>query len=106
MGYELDRFIEAMKVIRKEIMDVEDGKIKSDESPLRHAPHTADVVTKTAWQRAYTRTKGCYPVKSLMENKYWPTVSRIDDVIGDQKKIAKKFSVNYNFSRVLTFPPS
>jgi len=85
--FEMNRFIEAMVTIRKEIEDVENGKLSAAESPLRHAPHAAHVVTKTAWERLYTREQAIYPVPSLRENKFWPTVSRIDDVYGDKNLI-------------------
>lgn len=85
--YEMDRFIEAMVTIRGEIAEVESGLLSAVNSPLRHAPHTAEVVTRTAWARLYPREQGIYPVPSLRENKFWPMVSRIDDVYGDKNLI-------------------
>jgi len=85
--YELDRFVEAMTKIRDEITDVESGNITTEDSPLRHAPHTVEVACAPSWTRAYTRDQAVFPVKSLRANKYWPTVSRIDDVFGDKNLV-------------------
>lgn len=81
---ELDRFIEAMETIYAEIQEVIDGKITVENSVLRNAPHTVDVVTTDNWDREYTRTQAAYPVASLRAAKYFPSVGRIDGASGDR----------------------
>ncbi|MFW2512692.1 aminomethyl-transferring glycine dehydrogenase [Demequina sp. SO4-13] len=81
---EIDRFIEAMLVIREEIAAVERGDIAAGDSPLRHAPHTADAVVADGWDRAYPREQAAFPVPGLRQDKYWPPVSRVDNVHGDR----------------------
>ncbi|MDN4576417.1 glycine dehydrogenase (aminomethyl-transferring) [Pandoraea cepalis] len=82
--HELDRFIEAMVAIREEIRAVEEGRADREDNPLKHAPHTADVVTADEWPHAYARSQAAYPVKALRERKYWPPVGRADNVYGDR----------------------
>jgi glycine dehydrogenase len=81
---ELDRFIEAMIVIREEIADIEEGRIAVEASPLRNAPHTASMVATDAWNQAYSRDQAAFPVVSLRASKYWPPVRRIDNARGDR----------------------
>ncbi len=81
---ELDRFCEAMLAIRAEIEDIEAGKLVVEDSPLRHAPHTAFQIASEKWDRPYTREQGAFPVASLRESKYWPPVGRIDHQYGDR----------------------
>jgi glycine cleavage system P protein (glycine dehydrogenase) len=81
---ELDRFCAAMIAIRGEIDRVEAGEWKLEESPLRHAPHTAEDVTADYWGRAYGRETAAYPLASLRRDKYWPPVGRIDQGHGDR----------------------
>jgi len=81
---ELDRFIAAMIAIRDEIRAVEEGRADREDNPLRHAPHTAAVVTANEWPHAYSREQAAYPVASLGTNKYWPPVGRADNAYGDR----------------------
>ena len=81
---ELDRFIEAMETIYDEILEVADGKVTLEDSVLRNAPHTVEVVSADEWDRSYTRTQAAYPVKSLRLNKYFTPVGRIDGAGGDR----------------------
>ncbi|MBR0345574.1 MAG: aminomethyl-transferring glycine dehydrogenase, partial [Rudaea sp.] len=81
---ELDRFIAAMIAIREEIRAVEEGRADREDNPLRHAPHTAAVVTANEWPHAYSRELAAYPVASLTANKYWPPVGRADNAHGDR----------------------
>jgi len=81
---ELDRFIAAMIAIRDEIRAVEEGRADPEDNVLRHAPHTAAVVTANEWPHAYTREQAAYPVASLAANKYWPPVGRADNAHGDR----------------------
>ncbi len=84
---ELDRFCEAMIAIRREIQDVIDGKIAAGDSPLHHAPHTAEDLLSDSWNRAYTREQAAYPLQWVRERKFWPAVSRIDNTHGDRNLI-------------------
>ncbi|GAB4446688.1 MAG: aminomethyl-transferring glycine dehydrogenase [Anaerolineae bacterium] len=80
---ELDRFCEAMIAIRQEIADVEEGRIDPHNNPLKHAPHTAAVIAGE-WERPYSREQAAFPTDWVKETKFWPYVSRIDNVYGDR----------------------
>ena len=84
---ELDRFIEAMISIRKEIADVEAGIVSAEDSVLRHAPHTLTDLVDAEWNRAYSREQAVFPMAQQRGNKYWPTVNRVDNVFGDRNFI-------------------
>ncbi|MFW0109960.1 aminomethyl-transferring glycine dehydrogenase [Rothia sp. P13129] len=86
---ELDRFIDAMSCIYDEIQHVISGKVSVEESLLRNAPHTVDVVTADTWDRAYSRSEAAYPVSSLRHQKYFPSVGRIDGAGGDRNLICQ-----------------
>ncbi|EOI6454461.1 TPA: aminomethyl-transferring glycine dehydrogenase [Yersinia enterocolitica] len=80
---ELDRFIDAMLAIRAEIEKVARGEWPLEDNPLVNAPHTqAELVGE--WQHPYSRELAVFPVAGVMENKYWPSVKRLDDVYGDR----------------------
>ena len=81
---ELDRFIEAMETIYGEILEVAEGKVAVEDSVLRNAPHTVDVVSADEWNRPYSRTQAAFPVPSLRANKYFTPVGRIDGAGGDR----------------------
>jgi glycine dehydrogenase len=84
---ELDRFIQAMIDIYKDIMEIADGKQEVERSVLRNAPHTAGVLMAEDWDRAYTREKAAFPLPWVQENKFWPSVSRINDGYGDRNLV-------------------
>jgi glycine dehydrogenase len=84
---ELDRFCEAMILIRKEIAEIESGKADRQNNVLKNAPHTADQVTQTAWDRPYSREQAVFPAQWLKQNKFWPSVARINNVLGDRQLI-------------------
>ena len=84
---ELDRFCDAMIAIHAEIVEIEGGKADPKNNLLKHAPHTADVVTADAWNRPYTRETAAYPVQGLREFKFWPAVGRVDNVYGDRNLV-------------------
>ncbi|WKK58672.1 aminomethyl-transferring glycine dehydrogenase [Sphingobacterium sp. BN32] len=84
---ELDRFCEALIAIRQEIAAVENGEVDQKENVLKHAPHTARVVTADEWDRPYSRQKAAYPVEYLRTNKFWPSVGRVNDSQGDRTLI-------------------
>jgi glycine dehydrogenase len=81
---ELDRFIEAMIAIRREIRAVEEGRMDRADNPLKHAPHTAATVCSDEWGHAYPRRLAAYPSAAQTESKYWPPVGRVDNVYGDR----------------------
>ncbi|KPF69279.1 glycine dehydrogenase [beta proteobacterium AAP99] len=84
---ELDRFIDAMISIRKEIELVETGAIDAEDNMLRNAPHTARMVTAEQWAHDYTREQAAYPVAGLKLRKYWVPVARVDNVYGDRNLV-------------------
>jgi len=84
---ELDRFCDAMIAIREEIRNIEDGTWPRDNNPLQQAPHTAEVVTASAWDRPYSREVAAFPARWVREHKFWPFVSRIDNAFGDRNLV-------------------
>jgi glycine dehydrogenase len=81
---ELDRLADALISIRKEIDDVISGKVDPKNNVLKHAPHTAAIVTADKWDRPYSRVQAAYPAPWSKENKFWPSVGRVDNVYGDR----------------------
>ena len=81
---ELDRFCDAMIGIRNEITEVENGSVDKSDNVLKNAPHTAAVITSNEWSHAYTRQKAAYPLSWVKNNKFWPSVARVNDTYGDR----------------------
>eukprot|EP00179_Madagascaria_erythrocladioides_P008264 CAMPEP_0198325016 /NCGR_PEP_ID=MMETSP1450-20131203/12864_1 /TAXON_ID=753684 ORGANISM="Madagascaria erythrocladiodes, Strain CCMP3234" /NCGR_SAMPLE_ID=MMETSP1450 /ASSEMBLY_ACC=CAM_ASM_001115 /LENGTH=1032 /DNA_ID=CAMNT_0044028859 /DNA_START=59 /DNA_END=3157 /DNA_ORIENTATION=- len=81
---ELDRFCDAMLMIREEIRAVEEGRIDRNNNPLKNAPHTAKMVMGSEWPHPYSREEGAFPASWVQGSKFWPTTGRIDDVYGDR----------------------
>ncbi|MDX9848733.1 MAG: aminomethyl-transferring glycine dehydrogenase [Tenuifilaceae bacterium] len=84
---ELDRFIEAMIEIKRELDEIKDGKADKEDNVLKHAPHTVNEVTANEWNHSYSRQKAAYPLGWLASNKYWPTVGKIDSGYGDRNLV-------------------
>jgi len=84
---ELDRFCEAMIAIREEIREVELGILDRYDNPLKHAPHTAAVVTADAWEHGYSRERAAFPTAWVRERKFWPFVGRVNNAAGDRNLI-------------------
>ncbi len=84
---ELDRFCDAMIVIREEIEAVIRGDADRSDNPLKNAPHTAREVCGNEWTHAYTREQAAYPVPGLLERKFWPAVGRVDNPFGDRNLV-------------------
>jgi len=84
---ECDRLCDALIKIREEIQEIIDGKADKDNNVLKHAPHTADACLADDWDRPYSREKAAYPLKYLVDNKFWPTVGRLDNVYGDRNPV-------------------
>ena len=80
---ELDRFCDAMLAIRREIADIEEGRIDAENNPLKNAPHTVEDLVGD-WDRPYSRDQGCFPPGAFRVDKYWPAVNRVDNVHGDR----------------------
>ena len=84
---ELDRFCDAMIAIHAEMTAVESGAVDANNNVLKNAPHTADQIASDSWNRPYTREQAAFPVKNLLEYKFWPHVSRVDNVFGDRNPV-------------------
>jgi glycine dehydrogenase len=84
---ELDRFCDALIAIRAEIQAVIDGRADARDNVLKNAPHTAAEVSSDAWSHPYTREQAAYPAPFVRANKFWPSVSRIDNPYGDRNLI-------------------
>ena len=85
--HELDKFISAMKSIWDEMQEIKDGTADKTDNVLKNAPHTINVLTAEEWNHSYTRQKAAYPLKWIIENKFWPSVGRIDDGYGDRNLV-------------------
>lgn len=84
---ELDRFCDAMIAIRKEIEEVAAGAAHKEDNVLKNAPHTMHVVLSGDWTRSYSREKAVFPLDSIRDNKFWPTVGRVDNAYGDRNLV-------------------
>jgi len=84
---ELERFIEAMISIRKEIGEIEEGKSDKTNNVVKNAPHTISMVTDDNWVYPYPREKAAFPVSFEIVDKYWPPVTKIDDAYGDRNLV-------------------
>ncbi|MDB9475436.1 aminomethyl-transferring glycine dehydrogenase [Dolichospermum circinale] len=81
---ELDRFCEALIAIRKEISEIESGKMDLQDNVLKNAPHTAESLIVGEWKHDYSREQAAYPASWSKEYKFWPSVGRIDAAFGDR----------------------
>lgn len=81
---EIDRFCEVMLSIRREI---DEASSAPDNNPLKNAPHTLSMLTTDRWELPYSREKAAFPLEFLRENKFWPSVRRVDDAFGDRNLI-------------------
>lgn len=94
---ELDRFIEAMISIRKEIDSVLNGTWTIEDNPLVNSPHSLEMLTQTKWDHKYTREQAAFPLPWIKQNKFWPSVRRVDNVYGDKNIVCSCPSVeSYN----------
>jgi glycine dehydrogenase len=84
---ELDRFCDALLSIREEIRAIEEGKADKKDNPLKHAPHTQFVVTADEWPHAYSRQEAAFPLYYVTQNKFWPSVARVNNTHGDRNLI-------------------
>uniref|UniRef100_A0A7N6FGT1 Glycine cleavage system P protein n=1 Tax=Anabas testudineus TaxID=64144 RepID=A0A7N6FGT1_ANATE len=82
---EMDRFCDALLGIRQEIADIEEGRMDSRINPLKMAPHSLACISSSNWDRPYSRELAAFPLPFIRpETKFWPSISRIDDIYGDQ----------------------
>ena len=95
---ELDRFCQAMIMIRSEIEEVLTGITKVEDSVLKNAPHTMELAVNDDWDFSYSRKKAVYPLKWVKKNKFWPSVARINDAYGDRNLICSCAPVS-NYSK-------
>ena len=84
---ELDRFAEALINIKYEIDEIANGKADKENNVLKNAPHTEQLVISDAWDKPYSREKAAYPLEWIRENKFFASVSRVDDAYGDRNLI-------------------
>jgi glycine dehydrogenase len=84
---ELDRFCDALIAIREEIAEIEKGIADRTDNLLKNAPHTADTIIADEWTRPYGRERAAFPVASLREYKFWPSVGLIESAAGDRNLV-------------------
>ncbi|MCA8976850.1 MAG: aminomethyl-transferring glycine dehydrogenase [Planctomycetes bacterium] len=84
---EMDRFCDALIAIREEIREIEAGKFDKKDNLLKNAPHTAEVATADAWPHPYSRERAVFPSAATREHKFWPPISRVNDVHGDRNLV-------------------
>lgn len=84
---ELDRFVEVMECIWKEIKEVEDGNADATDNVLKNAPHPEYEVCGDEWNHSYPRSKAAFPLEWLHDGKFWINVARVDNAYGDRNLI-------------------
>ncbi|PSK90702.1 aminomethyl-transferring glycine dehydrogenase [Taibaiella chishuiensis] len=84
---ELDRFCEALLSIREEIKAIEDGHADTKNNPLKNAPHTQMAVITSDWDKPYTRETAAFPLTYILSSKFWPSVARVNNTVGDRNLI-------------------
>jgi glycine dehydrogenase len=84
---ELDRFCDALISIYEEIKAIEEGKSDKTDNPLKNAPHTQAVVCGNDWQHSYSRQEAAFPLYYVTQNKFWPSVARVNNTHGDRNLI-------------------
>jgi len=86
---ELDRFVDALKNIHKEIQEIETGKTDKEDNVLKNAPHPQYVIVTDDWKHCYGREKAAFPLEWVRDNKFWINVARVDDAYGDRNLVCK-----------------
>ncbi|MBL7749022.1 MAG: aminomethyl-transferring glycine dehydrogenase [Chitinophagaceae bacterium] len=84
---ELDRFCDALLSIREEIKAIEEGRANKKDNALKNAPHTQFVVTADEWNHSYSRKEAAFPLYYVTQNKFWPSVARVNNTHGDRNLI-------------------
>jgi glycine dehydrogenase len=84
---ELDRFCDALLTIREEIKDIEEGRADKKNNLLKNAPHTQLAICSDQWPRPYSREQAAFPAEYVKRNKFWPSVARVNNTVGDRNLI-------------------
>jgi len=84
---ELDRFIQSMITIKQECEAIKNGQLDKEDNPLKMAPHAPAEVCADEWQHSYPRSQAAFPLPWVAENKFWPSVARVDNGYGDRNLI-------------------
>ncbi|MBK7562371.1 MAG: aminomethyl-transferring glycine dehydrogenase [Chitinophagaceae bacterium] len=84
---ELDRFCDALLSIRDEIKAIEAGRSDKKDNALKNAPHTQFVITADEWKHSYSRQEAAFPLYYVTQNKFWPSVARVNNTHGDRNLI-------------------
>jgi glycine dehydrogenase len=93
---EINRFAEALILIRKEIEEIEKGIADRNNNVLKNAPHTQAEVCSDTWVYPYSREKAAFPALWTKKNKFWPSVKRIDGAYGDRNIVCSCLAVEYH----------
>jgi glycine dehydrogenase len=91
---ELDRFCDAMIAIYREITAIQEGKADENDNALKHAPHTEQMICADEWSHAYSRSQAAFPLQYLKENKFWPSITRVNNTYGDRNLICTCEPIN------------
>jgi glycine dehydrogenase len=84
---ELDRFCDSLLSIRREIALIEENKLDKKDNPLKNSPHTMFTICSDEWKKTYSREMAAFPMDAVKQNKFWPSVSRVNDTHGDRNLI-------------------
>jgi len=84
---ELDRFCDALLAIHAEIKAIENGSFDKVDNPLKNAPHTQHVICADEWNHAYSRQVAAFPLSYVQQNKFWPSVARVNNTHGDRNLV-------------------
>jgi glycine dehydrogenase len=84
---ELDRFCDALISIHEEIRAIEEGRADKTDNALKNAPHTQHIICADDWKHAYSRNQAAFPLPYVAENKFWPSVARVNNTFGDRNLI-------------------
>ena len=87
---EIDRFCEALSLIRAEIAKIESGEWPQGDNPIANAPHPARRLLAAEWNAPYSREEAAYPAEWIRADKYWPPTARIDQVFGDRRLVCAR----------------
>ena len=84
---ELDRFCDALLSIKREITMIEEGTFDKKDNPLKNAPHTMFQVCSDEWKKTYSRELAAFPLNYVTQNKFWPSVGRVNNTYGDRNLV-------------------
>jgi glycine dehydrogenase len=84
---EIDRFCDSLISIYQEIKAIEDGSLSKADNPLKHAPHTLQLITADEWTRPYTRQQAAFPLAHTRAHKFWPASARVNNTHGDRNLV-------------------